>query len=82
LVLKRPLTSSEARLLIDIDASFNIFYKPIGIIGIGIIPIGIDTNNTNRIIPIGKMIIDSQSEVPDPPVLHFPDYLHSVVVTP
>jgi hypothetical protein len=28
MVLKRPLTSSKARLLTDIDASFNIFYKP------------------------------------------------------
>jgi hypothetical protein len=26
------------------------------------------------------MIIDSQSEVPDPPVLQFPHYLHSVVL--
>jgi hypothetical protein len=30
IVLKRPLTSSEARLLTDIDASFDIFYKPNG----------------------------------------------------
>jgi hypothetical protein len=59
MVLKHALTNSEARLLTDIDASFDIFYKPW--------------------TWIGKMIIDSQSEVPNPSVLQFPHCLHSVV---
>jgi hypothetical protein len=57
MVLKRPLTNSEARLLTNIIYYFL----------------------QAKCTWIGKMIIDSQSEVHNPPVLQFLHYFHSVI---